>query len=110
VCFNPYERPIQFSDFEAKYGIVSSDNLGMDRVSFGESLKASEELIPLDFKGTTMHGSKHERVHEALWKEFIDFITGQCPWLTGALTQMGCTGEFLLEIVALIPYLFDVLG
>ena len=41
VRFNPYERPIEFSEFEAKYGIVSPDNLGMDRVSFGESLKAS---------------------------------------------------------------------
>ena len=68
VRFNPYERPIQFSEFEAKYGIVSLDNVGMDRVSSRESLKAYEELIPLDFKGTTMHGSKHERVHEALLK------------------------------------------
>ena len=25
VRFNPYERPIQFSEFEAKYGIVCSD-------------------------------------------------------------------------------------
>jgi hypothetical protein len=49
----------------------------MDRVSFGESLKAYEELIPLDFKGAMvlgMHGSKHERVREALLKEFIDFM------------------------------------
>jgi hypothetical protein len=34
LCFNPYERPIEFSEFEAKYGIVSPDNLGMDRVIF----------------------------------------------------------------------------
>ena len=25
VRFNPYERPIQFSEFEAKYGILCSD-------------------------------------------------------------------------------------
>jgi hypothetical protein len=75
VHFNPYERPIEFSEFEAMYEIMSPDNLGMDRVSFGESLKAYEELIPLDFKGTTMHGSKHEIMCEAPLKEFIDFIT-----------------------------------
>jgi hypothetical protein len=65
VRFNPYERPIEFSEFEAKYGIVSPDNLGMDRVSFRES-----------FKGNTVHGSMHERVCEALLKEFIDFMAG----------------------------------
>ena len=65
VHFNPYERPIEFSEFKAQYRIVSPHNLGMGRVSFGES-----------FKGTTMHGSKHERVHEALLKESIDFMAG----------------------------------
>ena len=38
VRFDPYDRPIEFSEFEAKYGIGSPDNLGMDRVSFRESL------------------------------------------------------------------------
>ncbi len=43
VRFDPYDRPIEFSEFEAKYGIGSPDNLGMDRVSFGESFKAYED-------------------------------------------------------------------
>jgi hypothetical protein len=41
VRFNPYERPIEFSEFKVKYVIVSLDNLGMDRVSFGESFKGT---------------------------------------------------------------------
>ena len=58
---NPYERPIEFSEFEAKYRIVSPDNLGIDRMSLGECSRAL----------CTMHGSKHERVREALLKEFL---------------------------------------
>jgi len=105
VRFNPYERPIEFSDFEAKYGILSPDNLGMNRVSFGESLKAYEEVIPLDFKGTSLHGSKHERVREALLNEFIDFIMGQCPWLTSALKQMVSAPDGTHEVPAVIWHL-----
>ena len=59
----PMKGPLNFlNSKQSMYGIVSPDNLGMDSLSFGESLKAYEELIPLDFKGTTLHGSKHERV------------------------------------------------
>ena len=102
VRFNSYERPIEFSEFEAKYGIVSPDNLGMDRVSFRESMKAYEELIPLDFKGTTLHGSKHERVREALLNKFIDFIMGQCPWLTSTLKQRVSAPDGTHKVPAVI--------
>ena len=47
TLFNPYEKPIEFSEFDAKYNLVSRDNLGLDRVSFGESLRAYEEQVPL---------------------------------------------------------------
>jgi hypothetical protein len=47
TLFNPHEKPIEFSEFDAKYNLVSQDNLVLDRVSFGESLRAYEEQVPL---------------------------------------------------------------
>jgi hypothetical protein len=83
-----YVIPIDFSEFKAKYNIVSPDNLGMDRVSFGESLKAYEEHVSLDYRGTTRHGTNNERVCEALLLEFVQYIMEQWPWLNKDLMQM----------------------
>jgi hypothetical protein len=74
-----YVIPIEFSEFKAEYNIVSPDNLGMDRVSFGESLKAYEEHVSLDYRDTTRHGTTHVRVCEALLLEFFQYITEQRP-------------------------------
>jgi hypothetical protein len=90
------------SEFEAKYTIISPDNLGMDRVSFGESLKAYEEHVPPDYKGTTRHGTKHERVREALLLEFIQYIMEQCPWLNKDLKQMVTTPDGTHVVPAVI--------
>ena len=54
---------------------------------------------------TTLHGSKHERVREALLNEFIDFIMGQCPWLTSALKQMVSAPDGTHEVPAVILHL-----
>ena len=80
AIFNPYISAINYIDFEKKYNIVSPDNLGMDKISFGESLKNYEESVLSEFKGTTKHSAKHETVREGLLQEFIESIM-KSSWL-----------------------------